>query len=496
LGQRSCFARARRTGDSKIDQIDEVLVAAGVAEQHVGRLDIAVDQPVVVRSVQGSGDLTDDVDCPLGRHRPVAVEGFAEVLAFDQSHVQEKPTVDLAVGVDRDDMGFAQPCGYSGLAPETLPVTGVVGQALAEQFEGHDPVMGLVIGPIDLAHPAAPEHALDPIWTELLHGTPIHDHTPDARSLGRDAPQASRALVLPVFRGGCRPAAAVGGTSVYRSGSLGCMKVSVGELTFDVTMDGPADGRPVLLLHGFPETGRSWDAVRESLVRAGHRVIVPDQRGYSSGARPPGVEAYGMRPIVADAIGILDALRISTVDIVGHDWGANVAWCLATWHPERVRSLTAVAVPHPMAFAWAFHNDSDQRERSSYIRLFWIEGKAEKVLLDEDARRLRAMLTGLSAEAVEHYVSVLSEPGALTATLNWYRAMNREEFVDMPPVSVPTTYVWSTQDLAVGQAAAQKCGEFVDATYRFVILDGVSHWIPEHAPDQLTAAILDQIAAA
>ncbi|MDQ3054504.1 MAG: alpha/beta hydrolase [Actinomycetota bacterium] len=274
------------------------------------------------------------------------------------------------------------------------------------------------------------------------------------------------------------------------------MQISVAELVFDVTVDGPEDGRPVLLLHGFPETGRSWDAVRENLVRAGHRVIVPDQRGYSPGARPDGVAAYGMRPIVADAIGILDALDLSTVDIVGHDWGANAAWCLATWHPDRVRSLTAVSVPHPLAFSWAFRNDSDQQERSSYIVLFWQEGKAEQVLLEDGARRLRRMLTGLPADAIEHYVAVQSEPGALTATLNWYRAMRRQEVADLPPVAVPTTYVWSTADLAVGQAAAQKCGEFVDATYRFVILDGVSHWIPEHAPDQLTAAILDQIAAA
>jgi len=273
------------------------------------------------------------------------------------------------------------------------------------------------------------------------------------------------------------------------------MQITVTGLTFNLTVDGPDDGRPVLLLHGFPETGRAWDAVRESLVRAGHRVVVPDQRGYSPGARPSEVSAYGMRPIVADALGILDSLGLPTVDVVGHDWGANVAWCLATWHPDRVRSLTAVSVPHPHAYAWALRNDRDQQERSSYIRLFWIEGKAERVLLEEDARRLRAMLTGLPSDAIDHYVSVLSEPGALTATLNWYRAMDREEVSDLRPVTVPTTYVWSTEDLAVGQAAAQKCGVYVDADYRFVILDGVSHWIPEHAPDQLTAAILDQVAA-
>lgn len=273
------------------------------------------------------------------------------------------------------------------------------------------------------------------------------------------------------------------------------MQVRLGDLQFDVVVDGPEGGRPVLLLHGFPETGRCWDGVRESLVRAGHRVIVPDQRGYSRGARPSDVDSYAMPPIVGDALGILDALDVSTADVVGHDWGANVAWCLATWHPERVRSLTAVAVPHPLAYAWAFRHDDDQQQRSSYIRLFWKKGRAEQVLLEDEARRLRAMLSGLPADAIEHYVAVLSEPGALTAALNWYRAMNREDVADMPPVAVPTTYVWSTADLAVGQAAAQKCGEFVDAAYRFVILDGTSHWIPEHAPDQLTAAILDQMAS-
>ncbi len=273
------------------------------------------------------------------------------------------------------------------------------------------------------------------------------------------------------------------------------MQISVAELTFDVAVDGPETGRPVLLLHGFPETGRSWDAVRANLVRAGHRVIVPDQRGYSSGARPSGVAAYELRQLVDDVLGILAALDLSTVDVVGHDWGAFVGWSLATWNPERVRSLTAVAVPHPKAFAWALGNDSDQQARSAYISLFRTEGKAEHVLLADDARRLRAMLTGLPADAIEHYVSVLTEPGALTAALNWYRAMPANDVSNMAPSTVPTTYVWSTKDLAVGQAAAQRCGEYVDAAYRLLILDGVSHWIPEHAPDQLTAAILDQLAS-
>jgi len=272
------------------------------------------------------------------------------------------------------------------------------------------------------------------------------------------------------------------------------MQILLGELTFDVRVEGPDTGRPVLLLHGYPETGHSWGAVGASLIRAGHRLIVPDQRGYSPGARPPGVAAYQVGTLANDALGILDALDISAVDVVGHDWGAIVGWCLAASNPDRVRSLTAVSVPHPQAFTWAITHDPDQQQRSAYIRLFQREGKAESVLLRDDAAAFRAALVGLPAETIEHYVSVLAEPGALTAVLNWYRALPDDELDKVPPVTVPTTFVWSTEDMAVGSVAAQKCGEFVDAAYRFVILDGVSHWIPEHAPDQLTAAILELLA--
>ena len=163
-----------------------------------------------------------------------------------------------------------------------------------------------------------------------------------------------------------------------------------------------------------------------------------------------------------------------------------MAWTLAAWHPDRVRTLTAVSVPHPAAYTVAYRADPEQKERSAYIRLFWQEGKAEEVLLADDARRLRRMLTGgegdtgVPAEAVDEYVSVLSAPGALTAALNWYRAMSSDIRVD--PVGVPTTYVWSDGDVAIGRTAAEACANYVTGDYRFVELPGVTHWIPEQAP--------------
>src|SRR3954463_2063936 len=275
------------------------------------------------------------------------------------------------------------------------------------------------------------------------------------------------------------------------------LRTDVGDLTFDVRVNGPEDGRPVLLLHGFPQTSACWAAVTPLLTQAGLRTYAPDQLGYSPGARPGEVEAYSTPNLTQVTADLMTALEIPVADVVGHDWGANVAWALAAWHTDRVRSLTAVSVPHPAAYTAAYRADPEQKERSGYIRLFWQAGKAEEVLLADDARRLRRMLTGadgesgVPAESIDEYVSVLSAPGALTAALNWYRAMSSGTRVD--PVSVPTTYVWSDGDVAIGRTAAEACANYVTGDYRFVVLPGITHWIPEQAPRQLAGAILDRI---
>ncbi|WP_420752696.1 alpha/beta fold hydrolase [Rhodococcus sp. O3] len=271
-------------------------------------------------------------------------------------------------------------------------------------------------------------------------------------------------------------------------------RVALGDLTFDVRVAGPEDGPPLVLLHGFPETGRSWEPAGRLLADAGLRVIVPDQRGYSPGARPTEVSAYAVGELVGDVLGLLDSFGIEAAHVAGHDFGAVVGWHLAARHPDRVRTLTAVSVPHPGAYSWALQHDADQKSRSAYIKLFRMEGKAESALLDNGARRLRAMYNPMPDHAaVDEYVRVLTAPGAMTAALNWYRAMSRD-FRDLPSVKVPTTYVWSTADVAVGRAAAERCGEFTEADYDFVVLDDVSHWIPEEQPAALAESIRVRIA--
>lgn len=266
--------------------------------------------------------------------------------------------------------------------------------------------------------------------------------------------------------------------------------VHVGELTFDVRVTGPEDGVPIMLLHGFPETSLSWLEVAPRLVDAGFRVHAPDQRGYSPGARPEGVEAYATALLAEDVLGIADALGLDTFHLVGHDWGSAVAWVVAANHPDRVRTLTAVSLPHLGAYNAALRDDPDQQQRASYIEVFRRPGHAEELLLADGARRLTAMYGDtVPVGLVVRYVAHLAEPGALTAALNWYRAMTAA-LGDTPHVRVPTTFVWGDEDMAIGRAGAEACGDYVDADYRFVELAGVGHWIPEQAPDSLAEAII------
>jgi pimeloyl-ACP methyl ester carboxylesterase len=267
-------------------------------------------------------------------------------------------------------------------------------------------------------------------------------------------------------------------------------------LTFNVGEQGDPQDRTLLLLHGFPQTNRCFDALARRLVPHGLRLLAPDQRGYSPGARPAGAESYGLHEVAGDALRILDTYGIERADIVGHDWGAVVAWALAATHPARVRTLTAVSVPHPKAMAAALADEnSGQRERSAYMQLLRQPGKAETVLLEDGAARLRAVYQPLPEAAVEPHIRALSDPAALTGALNWYRAMRPEISAALPDVTVPTTYVWSTEDVAIGRAAAEHCAAHVAGPYRFVELDGISHWIPDQAPDELAEAVLDRLEA-
>ena len=268
-------------------------------------------------------------------------------------------------------------------------------------------------------------------------------------------------------------------------------RVPVGGLVFDLAEQGAPGGRPIVLLHGFPQTHRAWDGLAARLVAASAplRLLAPDQRGYSPGARPRDPSAYALPELAGDVLGLMDAAGVEHADIVGHDWGSLVGWYLAGRHPDRVRTLTAVSVPHPAALAAALGQSTQQRKMSEYVNLFRDPDKAARVLLEEDARRLRRLYQPLPESAVAPHLAALGEPAALTAALNWYRATRLGEGSLVPPVEVPVVYVWSTADAAISRAAAEACVEHVAGPYRFVQIEGVSHWIPDEAPDALAAAL-------
>ena len=267
-----------------------------------------------------------------------------------------------------------------------------------------------------------------------------------------------------------------------------------GRLTFDVLQSPVPDGPQLIALHGFPQGARAWERTAAILAERGIGLHAIDQRGYSPGARPDGVEHYGDRTLSNDVLAIADQLGLRTFHLAGHDWGSHIAWVTAALHPDRVRTLTAVSIPHPTAFGRAYKESSDQKQRSGYMKLFWQPGAAENELLGDKAAGLRATYDDLEAADVERYVSRLQEPGALTAALNWYRAM-RTNPTGLPSVTVPTTFVWSDGDRAVSWRSAELCAEYVEGDYRLVELSGVSHWIPERAPQPLAAAIADRIAS-
>ena len=270
-----------------------------------------------------------------------------------------------------------------------------------------------------------------------------------------------------------------------------------GDLTFDVTGWGPADGTPVLLLHGFPQTAASWEPVARRLAAAGYRVVAPDQRGYSPGARPRGRRAYRVEDLVDDADALVAEIGGGPVHVVGHDWGAVVAWAFAALRPERVRTLTAVSVPHPAAFTRAIVS-SRQAALSWYMYVFQLPGLAERFL--GRPGRLAAALrrAGQSPENARRDEAALAAKGGLaaglTGAINWYRAMPFWEHRGLRlTVATPTLMVWSDGDVAVSRTAVDGTPRWVTGPYRLEVLPGVSHWIPDEAPQRLADLVLEHV---
>ena len=254
------------------------------------------------------------------------------------------------------------------------------------------------------------------------------------------------------------------------------------------------EGPTVLLLHGFPDSSALWRRQVPALVGAGYRAIAPDLRGFGESERPEAVQEYAITRSVADMVAVLDLLGVERAHVVGHDFGAAVAWVLAMLHPERVDRLVVLSVGHPSAVR---RRTIEQREKAWYQLLFLFAGTAEELLARDDWAFLRAWLR--DEGDVERYVADLARPGALTAALNWYRAnvhpaRELEPRRPVPPVAAPTLGVWSSGDAYLNEAPMLRSAEHVTGPWRYERVEDASHWMQLDQPERVNALLVDFLA--
>lgn len=261
-------------------------------------------------------------------------------------------------------------------------------------------------------------------------------------------------------------------------------------LEFDVLDQGPLDGPIVLLLHGFPERAASWSAVMNDLNEAGFRTIAPDQRGYSPGARPKRRRDYRVGALVDDIVALIDTIG-SPVHLVGHDWGAMIAWVTAGRRPDLVSSLTAFSVPHPGSFMTALLT-SRQILHSWYFAFFQLPVLPEKWMTRPGQRAEKWYeRSGMNADDLERTRTDIVDYGALPYAVTWYRGLPfSNPGIGRLRITVPTSMVWSDGDTFIGRSAIERAQQYVDARYTLTVLAGVTHWIPTQAPTEAAQAII------
>lgn len=270
--------------------------------------------------------------------------------------------------------------------------------------------------------------------------------------------------------------------------------INANTMTFRARFAGDT-GEPVILLHGFPETSHMWVELLPKLEAAGYRCMAPDQRGYSPGARPEGKENYRYQDIAADVVALADSWGVDKFHLVGHDWGAGAGWAAVALYPERIVSWSALSVPHVGAFGRAIREDADQAQRSTYITFFQEPGVAEAAFSANEFAGLKNVWSASSEEERAEYLSVFTQPGALTGALNWYRGSGgiqpADEFGD---VHTPTLLVWGNQDTAIGRVGVENGAKFMKGPYTFVELDA-GHWLIQEKFEAVSDAILAHLRA-
>ena len=255
------------------------------------------------------------------------------------------------------------------------------------------------------------------------------------------------------------------------------------------------EGKPVLLVHGFPDDHTIWENQVDELVEAGFQVIAPDMRGCGESGITSNLNDYAVESLAADLAGLLDALGIEKVYLAGHDWGASICWMFSILRPERVIKYAALSVGHPLELYSIFKSPPSQKLRSWYMLVFQLTGFTEKLMTVNDWAVFRFAFAMPMYE--DEIIKRLSRPGRLTASLNYYRA-NKHLFVarDMPRVRVPVMGIYSTGDRYLLESQMTKSADYMDAPWRYERIEGASHWLQVEAADRINALLSDYFTAA
>lgn len=260
---------------------------------------------------------------------------------------------------------------------------------------------------------------------------------------------------------------------------------------------GPKSGPPVILLHGFPEFWRCWIKQLPALVEAGFRVIIPDQRGYNLSDKPQGIKNYRVDELVKDIVGLIDALDYQKVNLVGHDWGAVVAWMLAYQHPGRLQRLGILNVPHPLVMRRFVTHDFEQMRRSWYAFFFQLPWLPQRGMSTNNWRGAVSALRGsgkihtFTNEDIERYKEAWSQPGAMTAMINWYRAVRYQTKLPKEmPIKVPTLMMWGMKDVALTHRMARPSIDHCDDG-KLILFPDATHWVQHEAAEDVNQHLID-----
>lgn len=275
------------------------------------------------------------------------------------------------------------------------------------------------------------------------------------------------------------------------------LKIKIGSLTFDCRAHGDTENELVIFLHGWPETSYMWKRLMSSLSEKKFYCVAPNLRGYSKEACPLAIEEYSLDKLAKDVLGIFEFFNKPNFHLVGHDWGALIGWKLAHDHQDKILSWTGISVPHPQAFGKAMVMDEEQIKLSRYVKNFQTPNLPEEQIRKDDFKIVRKLWENCTADEIEDYLKVFSNPKQLTATLNYYRsnykllktaAKNRI----LGDIHVPTLFIWGNKDIAIGSYSVGEHHQYMKNEYEFLELNS-GHWLIQTNYQELKKSITNHV---